>query len=378
MSVILTATISILFYGGANIYIAQRLYRWFCLVFPRINFALYAVIYLLLVFSIVLGFLPIRSGVKKVVNVISGYWLGVFLYLLIFCLAADCIVLLGSLIKVIPRPLPQSVVFYRGLAALVMTAGLIIYGRYNATQIRFVDYDVSIEGKALSEDVRVVLISDLHLGAVNSESNLARVVKCINTLEPDIVCIAGDIFNGDFGALSNPSRLIDLFLEIKATYGVYATLGNHDAGRTFGEMVHFLSQCDIRLLNDEYETVDGRLILAGRVDPSPIGGFGDVRRADTSVVFADLSTDLPVIVMEHNPDCIGQYASEVDLLLAGHTHKGQVFPGGLITRAVFDVDYGHFQRDISSPHIIVTSGAGTWGTPLRIGSSSEIVSIRLH
>jgi hypothetical protein len=87
---------------------------------------------------------------------------------------------------------------------------------------------------------------------------------------------------------------------------------------------------------------------------------------------------MPVIVMEHNPAHIGEYGKEVDLILAGHTHKGQAFPGSLVTRAMYTVDYGYYQKDTDSPHVIVTSGAGTWGTPMRVGTNNEIVSIVLR
>jgi predicted MPP superfamily phosphohydrolase len=86
---------------------------------------------------------------------------------------------------------------------------------------------------------------------------------------------------------------------------------------------------------------------------------------------------MPVIVMEHNPARIGEYGGEVDLILAGHSHRGQMFPGSLITRAMFAVDYGHYQKDADSPHVIVTSGVSTWGPPMRVGTNSEIVVITL-
>jgi predicted MPP superfamily phosphohydrolase len=81
--------------------------------------------------------------------------------------------------------------------------------------------------------------------------------------------------------------------------------------------------------------------------------------------------------MDHTPSNIEQYGKEVNLVLAGHTHKGQMFPGNLFTRKMFTVDYGHYQKDKDSPHIIVTSGVSTWGPPMRIGTFNEIVSINL-
>ena len=389
LSVVFIA-VMFLTYGGANAYIAFRLYQWLKLLFPQMPPAIFACIFALIASSVILGFLPIPSGIRRIISWISAYWMGIYVYLLIFCIAADCVVLLGSLIRIIPWPLPQSVMFFRGLAAVLLTAGVVSYGIFIANQIKIVKYDIALDNKALQKAMQIVLISDLHLGAVNSERNLERVVRCVNSLKPDIVCIAGDVFNGDINALKNPSKAMDLFLEIEAVHGVYASLGNHDGGKTYDEMVRFLSQCNIKLLNDEYEIIDGRLILLGRIDPSPIGGFGGRVRADIAGILSGTEIDsaietesgietyLPVVVMDHNPANTGQYGSDVDVVLSGHTHRGQVFPGSLITRAMFSVDYGYRQKTADSPHIVVTSGAGTWGTPLRVGSSSEVVSIVLH
>ena len=140
-------------------------------------------------------------------------------------------------------------------------------------------------------------------------------------------------------------------------------------------MISLLEQSNITLLNDEYVTIDNRLILIGRLDPFPIGGFGDMQRKDIKEIFTMIDTNLPIVVMDHNPSNIHQYGKETDLIISGHTHRGQIFPGSLITKALFTVDYGHYQKDIDSPHVIVTSGAGTWGTPMRIGTNNEIVSI---
>ena len=86
---------------------------------------------------------------------------------------------------------------------------------------------------------------------------------------------------------------------------------------------------------------------------------------------------MPVVVMDHNPARIHEYTRDVDLILCGHTHQGQVFPGSLITDRMYAVDYGWYRETPESPQVIVTSGIGTWGLPMRVGTGCEIVSIRL-
>jgi len=79
--------------------------------------------------------------------------------------------------------------------------------------------------------------------------------------------------------------------------------------------------------------------------------------------------------MDHSPAYIDEYDSRFDLLLSGHTHRGQFFPFNIITKSIFTVDYGYYQKNPESPHVIVTSGTSTWGTPIRMGTNNEIVSI---
>ena len=200
----------------------------------------------------------------------------------------------------------------------------------------------------------------------------------INSLEPDIVCIVGDIFNDDYFAIRNPAAASALLKSIEAKYGVYACLGNHDGGKTLNEMLAFLERSNIKILNDEYVIIDERLALLGRLNPSPIGGAGNLQRKNTADILAAIDVGLPIVVMEHNPSAIDQYGGETDMILSGHSHRGQIFPGNFITKAIYPVHYGYYQKDEDSPHVIVTSGVGTWGMPLRVGTNNEIVSITLR
>ena len=81
------------------------------------------------------------------------------------------------------------------------------------------------------------------------------------------------------------------------------------------------------------------------------------------------------MVLDHQPANVTEYGSEVDLILSGHTHKGQIFPINFITDALFPEDYGYYRADPQSPQQIISSGVGTWGPPMRVGSDCEIVSI---
>jgi predicted MPP superfamily phosphohydrolase len=108
------------------------------------------------------------------------------------------------------------------------------------------------------------------------------------------VCIAGDIFDNNYYAIQNPSKAIELLKNITANYGVFACLGNHDAGSTFPEMTRFIEQSNIKLLKDEYAVINDRLVLIGRLDRSPIGGITGLHRKNFRDILTSIDTDLPV------------------------------------------------------------------------------------
>ncbi len=369
-------------FGAAACYIARKLCQCLSFLIPSLRPGVCTGAALLLAFLLLLcfarSFLPVSSSVKHAFNLIGSYLMGFFIYLLLFFALADLILLLGTLFRILPNPLPQDVRFISGLIVLVLTVGTVGYGIYNAGRIRSASYDIPIEKNVSASTWNLVLISDLHIGAVGSEARLKDIVSHINALEPDLVCIAGDIFDNDYFAIQNPEEAADTLKNIKAPYGVYACLGNHDAGETFDQMLAFLKRSRIQVLNDEARVIDGRLVLIGRLDASPIGGFGDLRRKPFTEASAGADLSLPTVVMDHSPAELTTYEKEVDLVLSGHTHKGQIFPGSLITARIFPVDYGYYRMDADSPHCIVTSGAGTWGMPMRVGTNCEIVQIRLH
>jgi predicted MPP superfamily phosphohydrolase len=397
MALILLAALAI--YATANFYLGKRMFLCLCALRPKTNAAAFAAIYAAAALTVALNFVTFPHAVNAPLRWIGACWTGFFFYAILLFLFADAAIAVGRLFKLIPSPTPQNIRLYAGLAAITLTAALIVWGIAAANNIKTTAYSVRLNGKSLPGGMKIALASDLHLGAAGSEKRLPKIISAINSQKPDLICIAGDIFNNNYNAISDPDRASALLKSLSATHGVYACLGNHDAGKNVEEMLEFLARSNIKPLNDEFDIVNGQFAVLGRLDPRPIGGFGGMRRTNISRMFerSDSGTtvtltvareaaegqtrqltidgSMPVIVLDHNPKSIHEYGNEVDLVLSGHTHNGQLFPLNFLTRAVYAADYGHYRKEPGAPNLIVTSGAGTWGPPMRVGTRSEVVCV---
>lgn len=366
--------------AGTSYYLSDRLYRGISAFFPGIRFWPVLLIMCSLTLILVVGFsralTPFPTGVKRILGDVSGYYMGVFIYLLMFTVLSDLVLAVPRIMK-LRFTAHHLFSGYVTVAVLVLTAVTCIYGFINARQIDHVTYSIDLESRKVESDINVVMISDLHLGAIGSESRLCDIVSEINKEEPDVVCIAGDFFDTDFSSIRDPNGALEAIRGIRSTYGVYACLGNHDGGSTHSQMREFLNEAGITVLDDAYEVIDDRFVLVGRLDGSAIGGYDGAVRKPISDYFTREDTSLPVIVLDHNPANIGEYGAEADIILCGHTHKGQVFPANIITDLIYSVDHGYYRKDADSPHVVVSSGVGTWGMPMRVGTDSEVVSVRI-
>ncbi len=369
--------------GVCNYYITKRLCQGVTYIFPRLPKWAGIGVFLLLTFLLTVGFfrtsLPVSQGVSNALGVINGYYMGIFVYFLFFFVLADLVLLLLRLFRVIPKPLPHKTRAVAVLLSVVVALSTCCYGWVHVNNIQVESYEISLSPKKMEKEMKLVLLSDLHLGAAGWETRLEKVVAKVAEQQGEVICIAGDIFDSSFHAMANPERAKELLQSLTAPYGVYASFGNHDAGSTFPQMVAFLKECNITLLDDKAVEIDGRMILAGRLDRSPIGGYGTNARKPLGEVLAGQNTALPVVMLEHNPAHGDSYTiADADLILSGHTHKGQIFPANLLTNFIYTEDYGYYRESENHPHRIITSGAGIWGMPMRVGTNSEIVTVTLQ
>ena len=355
-------------------------------------------IYLFVVFSILIAFMAPASGFRRFMKLLSNYWLGVLVYTIMTVGIADGLrLLLKYPLKNLNFP-GRALLFGNvgtavvGVVCAVIITTVSIYGMINAGNIQTTKYDISIDKKAGNLDsLNVVLIADLHLGYNIGCRPMEKMVEKINAKNPDLVVVAGDIFDNEYEALENPDRLAAILRGIQSKYGVYACYGNHDiqekilAGFTFGgkekkessvKMDKFLEKAGITLLRDEYTLIDNSFYLYGRPDYERPGRGIDERKSPQEIT-ADMDLSLPVLVIDHEPRELQELADAgVDADLCGHTHDGQLFPGNLTIKLMWENACGYLKKD--NMHSIVTSGVGLFGPNMRVGTKSEICDIMIH
>jgi len=262
------------------------------------------------------------------------------------------------------RPLIASVLF----VAALLTG---IYGLVNARVIRIRRITVALRGLPESwRGRKAVMLSDLHLGNVNGAGFARRMVAMAAELKPDIVFIPGDVFDGTSADLD---RLIAPFKELATPFGTYFSTGNHEEFSSSEKYVAAVERAGMRNLHNERVTVDG-LHIAGVP-------FGDSTSPISLKAVLDGMRLNPVeanILLNHMPSRLPIVErAGVSLQLSGHTHGGQLAPFNWMTRRIFG-RFTHGLQRFGELQVYTSSGAGTWGPPMRVGTEPEIVLLTFN
>lgn len=357
-------------------YVGVRLWQVWAYFLPAGSKFIYWLIFIFFSFSLFLNLIVARylpKGISEVFKIISYYWVVAIFYLFAILLIFDIFRWLSRMLKI---PLSvQNFIPQMGIFALALVALLFIYGTWNAYNPKVNCYDINIAKSAGNlKELKAVVVSDLHLSSTVNNNHLQKMVEKINSLNPDIVFIPGDIIE-DTEAFKQ-QKMKETFSKLKPPYGVFVSLGNHEFYRgEVKEIVESLEEIGFQVLSDDYLKVADSFYVVGRDDPAGLH-FGNKEGKRLREILAGIDHNLPIILLNHQPTELEEARlTGIDLQVSGHTHKGQVFPANLITSRVFEKDWGYLQK--GSLQLIVTSGYGLWGPPLRIGSNSEIVYITI-
>lgn len=325
-----------------------------------------------------------KINVPKKIFYISGYLLFAFLIwsrsvLIVMMLYSFIMFAAAELVRMILVKLGVykrvhrllHIIYQNGVTVLVIGLLLSIYAAYSARHLVVTEYDINVN-KAMEKEVCIGYISDVHMGSSVGQKEINELTDRFIDNNPDIICLGGDIFDE-----STTSNQVDMFCEmiqeLSGKYPVYFVKGNHDDS-VRDNYIEKLQNSGAIFLDDSYVVTHG-ICLLGRTDE----GMGSERtkKVPVSDIIQDEVKNMPIVVLNHRPvDLSEEEDNNIDLVISGHTHNGQLFPGNLFIEVFNDLGYGRLDR--GDFHAVVSSGVGTWYFPVRTVGYSEMVMIHLN
>ena len=354
--------------AGLCAYIGLRCRSWLNLMVPFESG--YLIFGLLLVYY-VLDLMMVNSvpftRSRNLVFVISTCTFSV-----IYCTMALVLVDLAQLIIKIfvhDAGLLETVFLICGFLCLAAVIIAVIAGLIHARKVVGV-YDESPCDK-LKQDRSIVLLTDLHIGYFVGRKHIHNIVEQVNAMHPDMVLISGDLFNGGgTGECTELSQTARELSQMASSEGTFAVTGNHDPDPSDESFRNFLRDAGIRLLQDEVCRVGGLQLVGRSTKIKPRKSLKELMEA------AD--PDLASVVIDHDPMGISEAAEAgADCILCGHTHTGQVFPLNFFVRFLYKKEELWGMARVEKTTSVVSSGAGIFSMPMRVGSDSEVVCIDL-
>lgn len=309
---------------------------------------------------------------------IGSLWLAAMFYFFLIIVLIDLVRLLDYIIGFLPDSVYSPTGNFKLVIAIsVMSIVIIalIAGFINARNPIIKRLNIQIQKKAKGlKEIKIVAVSDIHMGMLVKRRMIFRLVKTIIRLRPDIVLIVGDMLDEVIDPIIK-YNLGEPFRRIKAPLGVYAITGNHEYIGGIVKSIKYIESLGIRMLKDDVIKIADTFYLAGRYDYD-ISRFTKEKRKELDDLLKDIDNSYPLILLDHQPFHLEKAVEcGVDLQLSGHTHHGQIWPFNLITKAIFEVSRGYKKK--GDTHFYVSNGFGTWGPPIRIGNRPEVVSIKM-
>ncbi|MEE0911160.1 MAG: metallophosphoesterase [Paludibacteraceae bacterium] len=311
----------------------------------------------LFILSFLLSKVGLPYNIVRICHLIGSSWLFFILYMVIGLLLVDLLRIWVSI------PYNSSFII------LVATLLVLLCGYLNYKSPKINSVDIKLQGKNLSSAMRVVAISDVHLGYGTTNEQLKQFIELTNEQTPDLIIIGGDLIDNSVEPLYQEDMVETLSL-LKAPMGVYMVPGNHEYISGIEKCQDLFSSTNIVFLKDSIVILPNGVQIVGRDDR-----FNN-SRSSLQELMNNVNLSSPVIVLDHQPnevDLVEQLG--IDLQFSGHTHRGQVWPISWITDLLFPQSYGY--RKWGESHVYVSSGLSLWGPPFRVGTNSELVVLNI-
>lgn len=325
----------------------------------------------------------------KPLYLVGSSWMIILLYVFVPVLLLDLFRIINHFAKWVSPDKITQLTTNNGWLLLIMMgiyAGIIFIGNQNYHQkVRHeYHYDLNTKTVRLSDEgtnktapqspplscamngdepLKIVMISDLHLGHTIGRKELIAWRELINAEKADYIFVSGDLIDNDVRPLY-AENIQDELSQFQAKKGVYMILGNHEYIAGVEESLEFLRQTNWQLLRDEVILLPENIYLIGRDDKM------NPHRAELSELLKGLDPNIPMIVLDHQPINFPEQAKLGDFLqFSGHTHDGQVWPYNYMAKRINGVSSGLW--DFSNSQLLISAGIGVWGGKFRIGTKSD-------
>jgi predicted MPP superfamily phosphohydrolase len=302
--------------------------------------------------------------------------MGLLLLFVSISLATDIYRLLVQLSAAILRMDLSKITFaprHTFFTALVLSVFIAAYGLFEAIDIR--TERITIRTPKISEKIgklRIVQISDVHLGLIVREARLKRILDAVKAVNPDILISTGDLVDGQIDDLSG---LANMLREVNPRYGKFAITGNHEFYAGLGRSLDFTEKAGFRILRGEGLHIPGLINIAG-IDDRAGDSYGLAKGIPEKTLLSMLPRETFTLLLKHRPLLDEHAIGLFDLQLSGHAHKGQIFPFTLFVKPLYPIDAGFLSLQAGSS-LYVSRGSGTWGPPIRFLAPPEVTVIEL-
>ncbi len=309
---------------------------------------------------------------------IGAIWFAFLVYFILLLLGLDIIRLLESFFKFFPQFIYDNYELSKKITAITVVAIvslIVFFGNLNKRDITVNKVNITIpKGDGKLNHLNIVMAADLHLSPIDGEKLLSKIVDKINSVNPDIILFAGDIVD-DKAEILKDRGIGESFKRLNPKYGIYSINGNHEFINDVESSVKFMEEYGMKVLRDYYELVDSSFYVIGREDVV-MNRFTGQERKSLEEIISPINSNLPKLLLDHTPVELEQAEkNDIGLQVSGHTHHGQMWPANIITNIIYELSWGYMKKEVTQ--YFVTSGAGTWGPPVRTGSKSEIVNIKI-
>ena len=355
---------------AANFYVATRIYQ---LIPPNLIVRIAFITALTICIGSLFLFFPLHNSISFTLGGllyrIGTAWIIAFAYFILIFVIIDLVKLSNRLFHFVNKDFLYTLTHHNYLSLIVIVGSVVLLlfiGNIKYHNKRRVHFD--IETSKLSphqKPIRVVGISDLHLGYTIGAKELQEWVQIINTEKPDIVVIGGDLIDNNVKLVKH-MELDKILRKLEAPMGVYACLGNHEYIAGVKESIDFHNRANIKILQDTTIEVTENLTLIGRDD------VHNPNRKPLSKVVNGVNNGSLKLLLDHQPSNLEEAENQnIDLQFSGHTHNGQIYPITLVVEAMFENPHGMIKKGLTK--VYVSSGLGIWGGKFRLGTQSEYV-----